>query len=118
MIILTVFALLMSLALLLWALQLRTQLRRMQVQTMALAERIGAMPPAPRQPVPGKPTLITIEILNFVELARKESWFAGAFASISPALLRRIVYARTLGIMQQQLLQFDVKADVQLLGDA
>ena len=64
----------------------------------------------------GQPMLLTVEILNPVELARKESWFAGAFGSLTPGLLRRIVYARTLKIMQQQLLQFDVKADVQLLG--
>ena len=108
--------LLVSLGLLVWILQLRTRLAKLETQAKVLAESVGALPVAARDPT-GRPMLLTIEILNAVELARKESWFAGAFGSLTPALLKRIVYTRTRTIMQQQLLQFDVKADVQLLGD-
>lgn len=116
MIFLTVITLLVSLGLLAWVMKLRARLALLEVQSNALASRLGAAPAAVRDTA-GKPMLLTIEILNPVELARKESWFAGAFGSLTPTLLRRIVYARTLTIMQDQLLQFDVKADVQLLGE-
>ena len=108
--------LLISSALLGWVWWLRSRLAALEARTQALATQAGALPGFASEPV-GRPMLIAIEILNPVELARKESWFAGAFGSLTPALLKRIVYARTLTIMQQQLLQFDVKADVRLLGD-
>ena len=117
MIFLTVITLLVSIGLLAWVLKLRQQLAVLEAQSKVTAARLGTAPVAVRDAA-GKPMLLTIEILNPVELARKESWFAGAFGSLTPTLLRRIVYARTLVIMQEQLLQFDVKADVQLLGDA
>ena len=117
MVFLTVISLLFSAGLLAWVLQLRSRLAILEAQSSALAGQLGATP-VPMRDTSGKPMFLTIEILNPVELARKESWFAGAFASLTPTLLKRIVYARTLTIMQDQLLQFDVKADVQLFGDA
>jgi len=117
MIFLTIISLLISLGLLVWILKLRERVELLESQASAFATRLGTAAPAPRD-ASGKPMLITIEILNPIELARKESWVAGAFGSLTPTLLRRIVYTKTLTIMQQQLLQFDVKADVQLLGDA
>ena len=116
MIFLTVVTLVLSLGLLAWALKLRSQLAALEAQSTALGSQLGSVPPAKNDST-GKPMLLTIEILNPVELARKESWFAGAFGTLTPTLLRRIVYTRTLTIMQDQLLQFDVKADVQLQGD-
>lgn len=117
MIFLTVITLFFSLGLLAWALKLRARLIVLEAQSNALSARLGGAPPA-KSDSSGKPMRLTIEILNPIELARKESWFAGAFGTLTPALLRRIVYARTLTIMQDQLLLFDVKADVQLQGDA
>ncbi len=116
MIFLTVITLILSLGLLAWALKLRAQLAVLEGQSNALSARLGSAPPV-KSVATDKPMLLTIEILNPVELARKESWFAGAFGTLTPTLLRRIVYTRTLTIMQDQLLQFDVKADVQLQGD-
>lgn len=117
MIFLTVLALIISLGLLAWVLKLRAQLAALEARSNELGARVGSLPPA-RGDSGGKPMLLTIEILNPIELARKESWFAGAFGTVTPALLRRIVYAKTLVIMQEQLLHFDVKADVQLQGEA
>jgi hypothetical protein len=116
MIFLTVITLLVSLGLLAWVFKLRARLAALEAQSNALSTRLGSAPPVKGDPS-GKPMLLTIEILNPIELARKESWFAGAFGTLTPALLRRIVYAKTLVIMQEQLLQFDVKADVQLQGE-
>lgn len=116
MIFLTILTVLITLGLLAWALKLRAQLNVLEGQTQAVGARLGSLSPVRSDPT-GKPMLITIEILNPVELARKESWFAGAFGTLTPTLLRRIVYAKTLIIMQEQLLQFDVKADVQLQGE-
>jgi hypothetical protein len=111
--------LLAALGLLIWAVVLRRRLQRLHETTAALAASVGAQPPdTPLDPGGRGGMCISIEILNMVELARKESWIAGAFGSLTPALLQRIVYARTLKIMQAQLEQFDVKAEVRLHGGA
>ena len=59
-------------------------------------------------------SIIGIEILNAMELARKESWFAGVFGSVSPKLVRRKVYDQAANIIKTQLLDFGVEADVRV----
>lgn len=62
----------------------------------------------------GSREVIAIEILNPLELAAKESWFADKFGGVTPSLIRKIVYARTLETIGPQLSGFGVKADVRL----
>ena len=75
-----------------------------QLSKPELAELLGA----------GKREVIAIEILNPLELAANESWFARQFGGVTPALIRKIVYARTLESIGPQLSGFGVKADVRL----
>lgn len=70
----------------------------------ALAEVLGT----------GAREIIAIEVLNPLELAAKEHWLAGKFASLAPELLRKIVYAKTLQMMGPILETYGVKADVRL----
>lgn len=56
--------------------------------------------------------LITIEILNPMELASKESWFAGMFGSVAPAMLRRLVYKRASKITKSMLADFGVDGQI------
>ncbi len=56
--------------------------------------------------------LITIEILNPMELAAKESWFAGIFGSLAPAALRRLVYQRAGKITKSMLADFGVDGEI------
>ncbi|MGH8506191.1 MAG: hypothetical protein ACRETM_09540 [Stenotrophobium sp.] len=108
-------ALLTALGLLLWTLSLRRRLQRLEATTRELLAELGAQPAALKQELAAvKPMLLTVEILNPMELARKESWFAGAFGSITPQLVQQIVYRRTRTIMLGMLDQFHVKAEVRL----
>jgi hypothetical protein len=56
--------------------------------------------------------LITIEILNPMELAAKESWFAGIFGSLAPAMLRKLVYKRASKITKDMLADFGVDGEI------
>lgn len=58
--------------------------------------------------------LISIEILNAVELASTRGKLAGLAGSLAPGLTRRIVYDQTLKILREQLVDQQVRADVRL----
>ncbi len=59
-------------------------------------------------------TLISIKILNPMQLAAKESWFAEMFGNLSPALVRKIVNERAQKIIVEELKKYGVEADVGL----
>lgn len=62
----------------------------------------------------GRPTLISIEILNPMELAGKESSLARVFGSLTPELIRREVYRQFYQRLSLQLQEQGVVAEVRL----
>lgn len=106
---------LVGLGLLLWRQQ--GLLREAAATSVALGELPAAQLSAPELALllgAGKREVIVIEVLNPMELAAKESWFAEKFGALTPELVRKIVHARTLEILGKQLESFGVKADVRL----
>lgn len=91
----------------------RNELAGLRARAASLDPEAGAPPPDIRA-IYGdlKGGLLTIEILNPLELAAKESWFAGLFGSLSPALLRRLVYKRAGKITQGMLADFGVDGEL------
>lgn len=95
---------------------------RMHHELRALRNRTRALDPELAGPPPqlealfkeSAASVIGIEILNAMELARKESWFVGVFGSISPRLVRRKVCEQAAGIIRTQLLDYGVEADVRV----
>jgi hypothetical protein len=76
----------------------------------------AALDGTPRPPVPKGSTrrLISIEILNPIELAGTRGRLVGLAGTLAPGLTRRIVYDQTLRILRQQLVDQQVLADVRL----
>ncbi|HWY24197.1 MAG TPA: hypothetical protein VNX47_04720 [Nevskia sp.] len=62
----------------------------------------------------GRPSLISVEILNPMELAVKESALAKAFGSLTPDLVRREVYKEIYRRLCVQLQEQGVVAEVRL----
>jgi len=62
----------------------------------------------------GKPALISVQILNPLELAVKESPLARAFGSLTPDLVRREVYKEVYQRLCVQLQEQGVVAEVRL----
>ena len=62
----------------------------------------------------GRPSLISVEILNPMELAVKESPLAKAFGSLTPELVRREVYREIYKRLCVQLQDQGVVAEVRL----
>lgn len=75
-----------------------------------------ALDRSPRPPavVGGTRLMISIEILNPIELAGTKGRLVGIAGSLVPGLTRRIVYDQTLKIVKNQLVEQQVVADVRL----
>jgi hypothetical protein len=58
--------------------------------------------------------VITIEILNPIELAGSRGWWAGIAGSLAPGLTNRVVYDQAIKLVRTQLADHDVVADVRL----
>lgn len=58
--------------------------------------------------------VITIEILNPIELAGSRGRWAGLAGSLAPGLTNRVVYDQAIKLVRRQLVQHDVVADVRL----
>ncbi len=56
--------------------------------------------------------IITIEILNAVEVAGKSSWMGGLVARIAPETIRRMVVQRTADTMRNQMTEHGVEVQV------
>lgn len=65
-------------------------------------------------PVTEPRTLICIEILNPLELAAKESWFADKFGSLSPALIKKLVHSQAVKITHEHLAAHGAHAQVKI----
>ncbi|MGH8528816.1 MAG: hypothetical protein ACRETN_03095 [Nevskiales bacterium] len=94
---------------------------RLQRLGTALAVAAAPIVPPPTSPpeleallAEGRRMLISIEILNPMQLAAKESWFASVFGTLSPALIKKIVNERTQKMLETQLKDYGVEADVRL----
>jgi hypothetical protein len=83
----------------------------------ALNAAWNALPPdAVQLAAVGATSFISLEILNPVELASKESSFAGPLGNIAPGLLRKIVYQRAAAIIREDLVKHGVQAEVRIHG--
>jgi hypothetical protein len=74
-----------------------------------------AATPRPSSSVNGTRRLITIEILNPIELAGTRGRIVGIAGSLAPAITRRLVYDQALKLVRRQLAGERVVADVRLL---
>lgn len=97
-----------------YVLLLRRSLNLLHEQLRGVSPLKGAQPDLADVLGHGRREIIAIEILNPMELAAKESWFAEKFGSLTPNLVRKIVHDQAMKIVEQQLQSFGAKAAVKL----
>jgi hypothetical protein len=108
----------LNLVLTAWFVRRHLQLRRevdaarKQVAQWA-AEGIGAAVSATMAAL-NRPALISVEVLNPLELAARESRLAKTFGALTPDLVQREVYKQVYERMCKQLQEQGVVADVRL----
>lgn len=112
-IVLTILNLGLIIALLFYKGRVSRELASLRARAEALDPEAAAPPPDMAELYDDiKGGLITIEILNPIELAAKESWFAGIFGSVAPAMIRRLVYERAGKITKSMLADFGVDGEL------
>ncbi len=99
----------LSILILLLAVALAWTLRQLHGRLAAVQARLDRVPALPS--MQGRP-VISIEILNTVELALRETALAGPAAKLAPRMLERIVYSRAAGQIAEQLKAQGVQAQV------
>lgn len=95
--------------------KLRTEVRELR----ARSEQLSAAPPVPaelaRMAREGA-ALLSIRILNPMELAAQKGWFAGMAGRLTPGIVRRIVSQEAARIVIQELPKYGVVAEVRVVG--
>jgi hypothetical protein len=77
-----------------------------------VAAAIEALRPPPS--ASGTRRIITVEILNPIELAASRGRLGGIVGTLAPGIVRRVVYEQAVRDMRRQLVQERVVADVRL----
>lgn len=85
----------------------------------ARSEQLAAAPPVPpeltRMAREGA-ALLSVRILNPMELAAQKGWFAGMASRLTPGLVRRLVSTEAARILDQELPKYGVVAEVRVVG--
>ena len=62
----------------------------------------------------GQRTVIVLDILNPMEVAASQSWFADKFGSVAAPLIRRLVYDQAVKNVHKEVAKWGVRAQVDL----
>lgn len=62
----------------------------------------------------GQRTVLVLDILNPMEVAASQSWFADKFGSVAAPLIRRIVYDQAVKNVHKEVAKWGVQAQVEL----
>ncbi len=102
------------LGLLAWRLKRLSRLGRL------LGEELDSLRQQPHDAAPdldrllgsGERPLVVLDILNPMEVAARQSWFADKLGSLAPPLIRRIVFDETLKQIRAEVGKYGVRAQV------
>lgn len=103
-------------ALLVRFLRLRGEVAELRARSETLAGAAGEIPPEVRQLARDGASMLSIRILNPMELAAQKHWVAGVAGRLTPGLVRRIVSQEAAKIVRQELPKYGVVAQVEVVG--
>ncbi len=90
--------------------------RRLRSRVQALTERVAALAGAPlaleSSVVAGKKRLITVELLNPIDMAAAQNKYSGMAGAVAPELIRSIVYKKAAEALRDGLVEQGVEAEV------
>lgn len=102
-------------ALLVRYLRLSGELAELRARSEALAGGGSDVPAELRQLAREGASMLSIRILNPMELAAQKHWVAGVAGRLTPGLVRRIVAQEAAKIVRQELPKYGVVAQVEVV---
>ena len=92
------------------------RLRQLRGHYTELSQNLGISAPELKSLIGQRDaTLITIELLNPLQLAAKQSWYAEQFGSVTPSLIRQKVYEQIRSNCLSSMTQQGVDAEVKIV---
>ncbi len=96
------------------------RLKRLSRLGRLLGEELDSLRQQPHDAAPdldrllgsGERPLVVLDILNPMEVAARQSWFADKLGSLAPPLIRRIVFDETLKQIRAEVGKYGVRAQV------
>ncbi len=96
------------------------RLRRLSRLGRLLGEELDSLRQQPHDAAPdldrllgsGERPLVVLDILNPMEVAARQSWFADKLGSLAPPLIRKIVFDETLKQVRAEVGKYGVRAQV------
>lgn len=102
--------------LLLRVVRLRGELAELRARSEALAGGTIQVPEDMRRMAREGASMLSIRILNPMELAAQKHWVAGVAGRLTPGIVRRIVSHEAAKIVRQELPKYGVIAEVQVVA--
>lgn len=96
--------------------RLRGEVAQLRARSDALASGCAEVPPEVRQLAREGASMLSIRILNPMELAAQKHWVAGVAGRLTPGLVRRIVSQEAAKIVRQELPKYGVVAEVEVVA--
>ena len=97
-------------------LRLRGEVAELRARSQALAGAGDDIPAELRQLAREGASMLSIRILNPMELAAQKHWIAGYAGRLTPGLVRRIVSQEAAKIVRLELPKYGVVAQVEVVG--
>ena len=97
-------------------LRLRTEVAELRARSEELAGGVGELPAELRRLAREGASMLSIRILNPMELAAQKHWVAGMAGRLTPGLVRRIVSQEAAKIVRQELPKYGVIAEVEVVA--
>jgi hypothetical protein len=102
-------------ALLVRLLRLQREVSALRARSQALAAAADEIPAELRQLARDGASMLSIRILNPMELAAQKHWVAGVAGRLTPGLVRHIVSREAAKIVRQELPKYGVVAQVEVV---
>lgn len=96
--------------------RVQRELGELRARSEALAGDNAQVPDALRRMAREGAALLSIRILNPMELAAQKHWVAGVAGRLTPGLVRRIVSQEAAKIVRQELPKYGVIAEVEVVA--
>lgn len=97
-------------------LRLHGEVAQLRARSEALAGDAAEIPAELRRLAREGASMLSIRILNPMELAAQKHWVAGVAGRLTPGLVRRIVSQEAAKIVRQELPKYGVVAEVEVVG--
>lgn len=97
-------------------LRLRREIAALRARSQSLSQTPGVPAELAKMAREGA-ALLSIRILNPMELAAQKHWLAGAAGRITPRIVRNIVCQEAAKIVSQELPKYGVVAEVKVVAD-